>query len=845
MFKNNKKVVPIRASPSPSPSGSGSFYQGLPRVALRNHDAGGGADHEEETGDHDEFERQMNIEMDLFGEDMHTGAEPVAARMVAVEEGPGGREGKEEEQEEVLLAHDLPGAGAKSTEALRKAFKAMQVQIAEFQKRTDKAQEERRELQKKVFELEDKVDMLEDENQTLNQQVQAGGGGLKVIGGGAGPKGFKGNNAGDKLRQELKQSGDIDDMELGLTDTEKNQSLKARFLAWAAKKKPFQKDIRTIQAKFGSAVASYFVFCRFIFLQICLIAVVALIFVILHLFLLSKTGRSFKSLMSGSGMLPGFMLFSAFSAEEAFQYSLFILFGVLVFFVSIIEHLIVEDKTMKIIDAQEEGNEAPYSKAIFCAWDFSGAGYFPSLRQVDEQMGSLANTYVQMLEETRTAGLMKSRSRFELLVLYMRRLAALILYLAVQASSFGAIIFLTVNTEAITIWLSTTPFANFASILAPLVLNFVNSISPPLLKEITNMEKWDSGQMQVNILLARMYLSNILNTLILGLSYLMLADPFLFSQYVTLRASLQLPESGGFDCRLDQAADAMFSLIVTNFFIGNIFMIGMGYAYKSIYWLFSNYIGDFEPFPFEVEPAMINLFNTMSLVMITFPFAPQAMVFLPMAIYINVKVEVFCMKEFNGKPERTWKSHQSGVIFTSFYAVTLCLIGIPTAIMFLSAGTFPKNCAIQDSFIGLCASALDSDNTCVQDAGNQFHDFYKDKAYPKDFCTKSCGPFVAYESSLEAIKEVAFTFSAIKTTWQLLFDGAYVAWTVVIILVVIRYRANNTKNTLSESEAAKERGFTVQIESLEAERKKQEKLITRMKAQAQAEDEAAAMRSPR
>ena len=750
----------------------------------------------------------------------------------------------------MLLAHDMPGAGAKSTAALRKAFKAMQVQVAEFQKRTDKAQEDRKDLQKKVFELEDKIEYQEDEINTLTQQVQAGGGGLKVIGGGQGPKGMKGNNAGDKLRQELKESGDVDDMELGLTDTEKNQSLKAKFLAWAAKKKPFQGDIRTIQAKFGSAVASYFIFSRFIFMQICLIAVVAVVFIILHLILLAKTGKTFGQIMSSSGMLPGFMLFSAYTPDEAFQYTLFVVFGVFVFFVSIIEHLIVEDRSMKRIDAQEEGNEAPYSKAVLCAWDFSSAGYFPSKRQVEEQKGSLANLYTQMLEETRTAGLMKSRSRWELLILYSRRFVALILYFAVQASSFAAIVFLTVNTEDITKWLSTTPFANFASAMAPLVLNFVNGVSPPLLKEITNLELWDSGQTQLNILLFRMYFSNILNTLILGMSYLMLADPFLFSEYPTLRAALQLPESDVFVCRLDQAADAMFSLIVTNFFIGNIALVAMGYAYKALYWLLNAYLGDFEPFPFEVEPAMINLFNTMSLVMIAFPFAPQAMIFLPLAIYGNVKVEVFCMMAFNGKPERTWKSHQSGVIFTSFYVVTLCIIGIPTAIMFLSSGTFSKNCDLQDQFVGLCVDDIDTaDNRCEKlkglDSNNKFYDFYKDIDYPKAFCEKSCGPFVSYDNSLTALKEVVFRIASLETVWKLLFDGAYVSWTIVIILVVNRYRAKNTRQTLSDSEAAKERVLNVQIESLEAERKKQEKVINRLKAQAVAEDEAAAMRSPR
>ena len=670
--------------------------------------------------------------------------------------------------------------------------------------------------------------------------MQTGGGGFVLKGGGGGGKAMKIGNAGDKLRHELKESGNMEELELGLSEDVSNLSLYKRIVAWAAKKKPFQKDIRTIQAKFGSAPASYFIFYRFIFLQVCLIAFVGAVFIVLHLALLAgEDGRTFSELMTSKGFLPGFMLFSTFSRYEAFQYSTFIIFGLLVFSVSIGEHLIAEDKSMKRIDKQEEGNEAPYSKIALCAWDFGSAGYFPTARQVDEQLASQSLTLMVQWEETRTAGLMKSRSRYELLVLYSRRFAALIAYLAVQAGSFTAIVLVTINTDAITQWLSTTPFSNFASILAPLSLNVLNTLAPPILKLITLQEKWDSGQMQLNVLLFRMYFSNILNTLILGLSYLMLADPFLFAQFSTVRQSLQLAESGVFDCRIDQAADAMFSLIVTNFFIGNIQMVVMGYVYRFLYSKIFECLGkDFEPFPFEVEPAMINLFNNMSLVMITFPFAPQAMVFLPISIYISVKVEVFAICTFNGKPERTWKAHQSGVIFTSFYLLTLVLIGLPTAVYFLSCTSFPKDCLIQDWDIGLCNAEMDYNNICEKDPTDKYYPFYSNINYPKDICSKSCGPFVDYEYNMLPFKQVLTSFSLLDFIWGLFFNSSYVTWIVILVLIVNGYRTRNTRETQRESDEAKERSMSIQIEALEAEKKRQDKLIARMKLQAAAEEEA-------
>ncbi len=191
MFTNNKRVVPIKASPTyESRSGTSNGQTkgnkdsnaGLPMVELTNHD------------DADQFELQMNIEMDKFNEHMHAEDDKIRANLKAPQNlgalggiksgrvGPGGNldssridtdilepdqgqsvEEADEGEEEVLLAHDMPGAGAKATESLRKAFSAMKLQVEEFQRRTQQAMDERSEMQKRVFELEDKIDMQEDE----------------------------------------------------------------------------------------------------------------------------------------------------------------------------------------------------------------------------------------------------------------------------------------------------------------------------------------------------------------------------------------------------------------------------------------------------------------------------------------------------------------------------------------------------------------------------------------------------------------------------------------------------------------------------------------------------------
>jgi len=103
MFNKNKKVVPIKGSASPSRAGSGQLYQGLPKVPLPLEGEGEDGD---EHGDHDEFERQMNIEMDMFGEDMHAHGQELIATS-RIRESGGGQPGEGACKFDVSLSYSV------------------------------------------------------------------------------------------------------------------------------------------------------------------------------------------------------------------------------------------------------------------------------------------------------------------------------------------------------------------------------------------------------------------------------------------------------------------------------------------------------------------------------------------------------------------------------------------------------------------------------------------------------------------------------------------------------------------------------------------------------------------
>ena len=606
-----------------------------------------------------------------------------------------------------------------------------------------------------------------------------------------------------------------------------------------AKYKPFQKDVERVQARFGTAVTSYFIFYRFVYLQIALMGIIAVVFGIIHIvFQTTLYGSNFTTLMTGVGFLPGFMLHSSYHADEALDYTMFLMIGMVVFGVSIIEHLIMEDRHMKRVNASQKGNEAPYAKDLFCAWDMSAC---KTEKETEVQKGSISNVFITKIEESRIKGLRDQRSRCDVAILYLRRLIGFILYLAVQGASFAAIGLVTIYTDDIANAVASSGFASFSSVIAPLALNIINGMAPPLLKYITELEAWDSGQVKVQILLGRMYLSNIMNTLILAISYLLLADPFLFAEYPTFRALLETEESGEFTCRIDQCADAMFSLLLTNYFIQNSTKFLIPWGKIKLQKIQKKSVIKMEPF--EIEPSMINLFSYMSLVMITFPFAPLSLIFMPLAFYTKIKWEVWVMLNYNARPKKTWKAQNSGVIFTSFYLCTLMIIGLPAIFYFLSTKSFPKNCDIQDTYIELCATTV-TNNVCTTDSNSEFYSSYGSTTYPGDICEDACGPFVSYDSTLTPFKSWVYSIPAAKYIWIALFDTSYATWGIVVLLWLARNFSVNKTRIAKEHHDQENRRVATKIAELEASNRRAEKAVERMKRE-KANDDMLKMLSPR
>jgi hypothetical protein len=267
-----------------------------------------------------------------------------------------------------------------------------------------------------------------------------------------------------------------------------------------------------------------------------------------------------NQVLIGDSMLPGFMNFSSFATGESLTYTCNVLIGVFLLLFFCAHKIIMEDRQMKRMDVIEQQNDFTFSKDILCRWD-------NALLQDTEVMhlhGLIGLSYKEKLAESLKLGLIVSRSRLKVLVLYSKRFLVFIIYCCIQVASYATIILLTIKSESVTQYALGVPGLRFVTdFIVPGAVTTINAMTPAIYKKLTAFEEWDSGQFSLNMLISRMYLSNMMNLLVLALSYGLLADPFLLADdtYSKRRGQLEnIFDNTVYSCRLNAAAEGLFRL---------------------------------------------------------------------------------------------------------------------------------------------------------------------------------------------------------------------------------------------------------------------------------------------
>ncbi len=492
--------------------------------------------------------------------------------------------------------------------------------------------------------------------------------------------------------------------------------------------------------------------------------------------------------------VPYIMSVSSFSTSEGLLYDLAIISVLVIFLVALTWKLVFEDRLAKDMTALEAENRIPYSKDVLAVWDFSAA----SKQEVVDFQTSMSNKYLLAFEASRVSGLKKTRTQWALVVMYARRILGFLLYFTVVAASFAVIIYVTINSSKISNRVENIPVLNkLEALVVPFILNFINGILPIILKGITVLEGWDSAETISNIILFRMYLSSILNALLIAFSYLILTDPGLLSDSLELRNSLGVEaDLGKFPCRFDQAAAGLFNLVIFTWALDNI-----------SFWMapFGNYViarirkKPFIKSEFGVAENMVKRLNFMGLLFISLPYCPLTWIFTPLYLGIGFKWEKNIIKYYYSKPKRQWNGQRAGLFYTLFFLLTFASLGLVVTSYFFTSKTFVK-----------------LDNDCP--------------LKPTTECGNACGPFTVESTNLTPFQTAISAYSALYIAWQICFSYPYLPWFGIIMLSLLLSMKENSLLIDRLASQGKLNALEGQIAAIEIERKKQDKMIRKLKA---------------
>jgi hypothetical protein len=549
-----------------------------------------------------------------------------------------------------------------------------------------------------------------------------------------------------------------------------------------------------------------------------------------------KTGQSAALMGFSSGLLPNFMLYSSYTPDERLNYSMMITLGMFVILLNVCRKYIAEDAITKQVTLTEgEHYSKSYGKDIFVAWD----NHITSKHEIDDFSGSLMQLYKEKLLDSEHAGLLKKLTDYEVALLYLRRSVGFIVFLCLQLLSYSIVIYCTIYTKRIGALVSHMGFLRVISGSIPsIVVGIINGVTPPLWSAITTFENWGRSNW-LNVLLTRMYFANILNVIILGFSFILLADPYLLADQSSayIRDQIEKPYLPTFHCRMDQVQNGLFQLIVTDWVTKSISVLVTGILPIAQAWLLKQEAKKPE---FSLPPTMLSNIFSSALLLMSFPFSPLSLIISPILLSISIKWEKFVMLRFFSKPSDPIQAQKAGLIFTRLYLLTILIIGIPCTLFFLNTTTFPKNCEIQDSVSKICQTEIE-DNICSVDPSSNYYfgNATICSPYPACICagSLSCGPFINDLNALQPLKLIIIQFPPLKWIWISFLSTSYGSWSILFFLFLL---SSIRKNTIKVSKAHFEdhgKLLDAQIRSLEIEKKKQAKKLARYKTAVEQNDD--------
>lgn len=460
--------------------------------------------------------------------------------------------------------------------------------------------------------------------------------------------------------EELDHDEDEDGLDLYKTDEEEQgcwNRTQRRIVRFLSDSLPLSSEVSFIHGRYGSGIAAYFRFFRF------LVANTYFFLVIWGYAFVRQWMKYDGSYTSSQSALPYWTYFSAWKGGDFF-YVLALLLCVI--FLSIVSfYRWIEDDRAVVMGEILEVDRQPQRFATigFTSWDFA----ISSEREVEDHKHTISQSIMAVFEEEEIKRRRDSRTRHEVIVLYIRRGVGMTLNLGFVIASWVAIIYVTINQKNISDYFqeNSSGVRFFADYAAPMTTALINAILPEITFLITEFEKWDDQATLLKHQMWRLYFGRQFNLFINLVTYYSIAKES--SPIDAIQSSF---DESVFVCGEDAAGSGLFNLMIIEFMIQKFVYLSIYYSKEMVSSCCGLHLKHEE---FRVSEGMINLLYFQSLVWISLPMYPFGSIVSAFLMYTNFKFEIKILTKYRGKPATSWNARDTSTFFSKFYNMTLLM----------------------------------------------------------------------------------------------------------------------------------------------------------------------------
>ncbi|XP_034948766.1 transmembrane channel-like protein 5 [Chelonus insularis] len=408
--------------------------------------------------------------------------------------------------------------------------------------------------------------------------------------------------------------------------------------------------IKSIEGNFGSGVATYFKFLRWLFLLNCMNCLLSILFIILPQSLVKAysydTEFNFGDIFIGKGFLENTILYYGFYSNVSAEYivgykydipSAYFLTMTCCYLLSFILLSIKVARSYKKCYIETSGGiRNTYATKIFCSWDHN----ISSSKAASLRSASIYRELKELLAETKSS----SNSLFTLKKcskLFIDFLSVCLVILAITAT--GMLLWNLLELH------KPSREADPSSYLTiPLIVTIIMTVFPLFLSRLAKYENYRSQRNALYVTMIRIYSMAVIviaTLLIYWLSY------------------------STFDCWQTELAQEIYRLIIFDFLI---FTIGSFLVEAVHYYIHSSVQKNISAPSFDIALNTLNLIYNQILFWVVFYFSPPLSLIIVVKLFLTFHIKKYGLMRYCEPPSIPWRAAQTQTLFLalSFLGMT-------------------------------------------------------------------------------------------------------------------------------------------------------------------------------